>query len=57
MQIDILTIFPKMFESPFQESILKKAQEKGLLKINLIDIRSFSAINTRKLMIIRLVAE
>ncbi|HHU32272.1 MAG: tRNA (guanosine(37)-N1)-methyltransferase TrmD [Zhaonellaceae bacterium] len=48
MQIDILTIFPKMFESPFQESILKKAQEKGLLKINLIDIRSFSRDKHKK---------
>jgi len=48
LQIDILTIFPKMFESPFQESILKKAQEKGLLKINLIDIRSFSRDKHKK---------
>ena len=37
-----------MFESPFQESILKKAQEKGLLKINLIDIRSFSRDKHKK---------
>jgi tRNA (guanine37-N1)-methyltransferase len=42
MHIDILTIFPNMFESPMQESILKKAQEKGKLVINPVDIRTFS---------------
>jgi len=42
MQVDILTIFPKMFESPLQESILKKAQEKGILQVNVFDIRDFS---------------
>jgi tRNA (guanine37-N1)-methyltransferase len=42
LQVDILTIFPKMFESPLQESILKKAQEKRILQVNLFDIRSFS---------------
>lgn len=40
--IDILTIFPDMFKGPFSESILKKAQEKGLIKINLIDLRDFA---------------
>lgn len=42
MQVDILTIFPNMFESPLQESILKKAQEKGIIQINVFDIRAFS---------------
>lgn len=42
MQIDVLTIFPQMFLSPLQESILKKAQDKQLVKINTVDIRSFS---------------
>ncbi len=42
LQINILTIFPKMFESPFKESILKRAQDKGLIKINIIDLRDFS---------------
>ncbi len=42
MQIDILTLFPKMFEGPFSESILKRAQEKGIIKINIHDLRNWS---------------
>jgi tRNA (guanine37-N1)-methyltransferase len=42
LEINILTIFPNMFKSPFSESILNKAQEKGLIKINLIDLRDFT---------------
>lgn len=42
MRIDILTLFPEMFLGPFSESLLKKAQEKGLLTINLINIRDFT---------------
>ena len=42
LEINILTIFPNMFIGPFSESILKRAQEKGLIKINLIDLRDFA---------------
>lgn len=42
MRIDILSLFPEMFISPFNESIIKRAQEKGLLEINLINIRDFA---------------
>lgn len=42
LEINILTIFPNMFKGPFSESILNKAQEKRLIKINLIDLRDFS---------------
>jgi len=42
MRIDILTIFPEMFEGPFKHSILKRAQEKGLVEINLINIRDYA---------------
>ncbi len=42
MRFDILSLFPEMFESPFGYSLLKKAQEKGLIEINLHDIRSFA---------------
>src|SRR6186713_693282 len=42
MQIDILTLFPTMFDGPFNESIIKRAQEKGLVNIGLHDIRAFS---------------
>jgi tRNA (guanine37-N1)-methyltransferase len=42
MKFDILTLFPKMFSSPFQESILGKANEKGLIQIRTINIRDFT---------------
>ncbi len=42
MQIDILTLFPAMFEGPFSESILKRAQEKQLLSLRLHDIRNYT---------------
>lgn len=42
MQIDILSLFPNYFRGPFDESILKRAIEKGLLSIDLIDIRGFA---------------
>ena len=42
MEINILTIFPEMFISPFSESIIKRAQQKNLININIIDIRNFS---------------
>lgn len=41
MKIDILTLFPEMF-SALDESILKKAKEKGILNIDLVNIRDFS---------------
>lgn len=42
MKFDILSLFPGYFKGPFDESILKRAKEKGILEINLIDIRDFS---------------
>ncbi|MCX5782715.1 MAG: tRNA (guanosine(37)-N1)-methyltransferase TrmD [Elusimicrobia bacterium] len=42
MRIDILTIFPGMFEGPLTESLIKKAREKKILDIRLHDIRSFT---------------
>jgi tRNA (guanine37-N1)-methyltransferase len=42
MKITILTIFPEFFESPLQESILKRAQTKGLAEFNLVNIRDFA---------------
>jgi tRNA (guanine37-N1)-methyltransferase len=41
MKISILTLFPEMFTGPFTESILKRAQEKGKVEIELINIRDF----------------
>ncbi|QBD80047.1 tRNA (guanosine(37)-N1)-methyltransferase TrmD [Ktedonosporobacter rubrisoli] len=40
MHIDIFTLFPGMFQGPFTESILKRAQERELLSIALHDIRA-----------------
>lgn len=42
MEITILTIFPEMFVSPFSESIIKRAQEKELVNIKILDIRDFT---------------
>lgn len=42
MVIDILTLFPEMFDGPFGYSILKRAKEKGLVTINLYNIRDWT---------------
>ncbi|MCF6515080.1 tRNA (guanosine(37)-N1)-methyltransferase TrmD [Lactobacillus sp. S2-2] len=42
MEIDILSIFPKMFEGPLHESILDKAINKGLINVKVTDFRDFS---------------
>src|SRR5438046_9405115 len=39
MHFDIFTLFPEMFQGPFTESILKRAQERGLLSIAVHNIR------------------
>ncbi|MDD2670903.1 MAG: tRNA (guanosine(37)-N1)-methyltransferase TrmD [Syntrophales bacterium] len=43
IRFDILTLFPGMFESPFQSSLLQKAREKNLVEIHIHDIRAFAA--------------
>ncbi len=42
MRIDILTLFPEMFDGPFNHSIIKRAKEKGLVEIHLHNIRDYS---------------
>ena len=42
MKIDILTLFPEMFEGVFSSSILKRAQEKGLLQLTTHNIRDYT---------------
>lgn len=42
MKIHVLTLFPEMFDGVFGSSILKKAQDKGLVTINVSNIRDFS---------------
>lgn len=48
MRIDILTLFPAMFEGPFTESIIKRAQTKDLASIVLHDIRDYSTDKHRR---------
>ena len=43
MKIDILTLFPKMFRGPFDESIIKRAQEKKLIEVNIHNLRKWTA--------------
>lgn len=42
MQIDIITVLPELLEGPFSHSILKRAKEKGLLSINLHNLRNYT---------------
>lgn len=42
VKIDILSLFPAYFKGPFDESIIGQARKKGLLDIDLIDIRDFA---------------
>ena len=48
MRIDILTLFPEMFESPLNYSILKRAQQAGVVDIVLTNIRDFATDNYKK---------
>lgn len=41
MRIDIITVLPELLRSPFEHSILKRAQSKGLVDVNLIDLREY----------------
>ena len=42
MQIDILTLFPQMFQSPFSESIFQRAVDRGLIRLNIHNIRDYT---------------
>ena len=48
MQFNIITIFPKIFDSYFSESIIKRAKEKKLVKLNIYDLRDFTKDKHRK---------
>lgn len=43
MRIDIITLLPRLLDSPFSDSILKRAQLKGLVEIVIHDLRAYSA--------------
>jgi tRNA (guanine37-N1)-methyltransferase len=42
MRIDVLTLFPEMFAGPLTESMLRLAQDKGLVDIRIVDIRQYT---------------
>ena len=42
MEFDIITIFPKLFDSFLNESIIKRAQKQKLIKIRIFDLRSWA---------------
>ncbi|MHC5122786.1 MAG: tRNA (guanosine(37)-N1)-methyltransferase TrmD, partial [Planctomycetota bacterium] len=48
MRIDVLTLFPEMFESPLSHSILRRAQERNIVEIVLSNIRDFATDSYRK---------
>lgn len=43
MHIDIITCLPRLIESPFNDSILKRAQSKNLVQVNIIDLRQYAS--------------
>ncbi len=48
MRVDIITIFPKMFEPVLNESIMRRAQDKGKVKFYIHDLRDFTTDKHRK---------
>jgi tRNA (guanine37-N1)-methyltransferase len=42
MKIDIISVVPDLLQSPFSHSILKRAKEKGLLEVNVINLREYT---------------
>jgi len=47
MRLDIITCLPKLLESPFSDSILKRAITKGLVEVNIHDLRDYSTTKHR----------
>ena len=48
MKIDILTLFPEMFEGFINTSIIKRARESKKIEINLINFRDYSPLNNKQ---------
>ncbi len=42
MKIDLVTIFPGILEGPFKESMIKRAIDRNLVEINLVDLRNYT---------------
>ncbi len=47
-RFDLLSLFPEYFQGPFDVSIIKRARERGLVDIRLIDIRDFAEARHQK---------
>ena len=41
MRIHVITLFPGMFKGPFEESIIGRASDRGLVEVNVVDLREF----------------
>ncbi|MCU4173584.1 tRNA (guanosine(37)-N1)-methyltransferase TrmD [Carboxylicivirga sp. N1Y90] len=48
MRIDILTLFPEMFDGPLTQSIMKRAMDKGLVEMKFHDIRDYTLDKHKK---------
>ena len=48
MKIDVLTLFPEMFNNIINESIIKRARENNLVEINIINFRDYSPLNNHQ---------
>lgn len=48
MKVDILTLFPNMFDGFLNESIIKRAINKDLVEINIINFRDYSPLNNKQ---------
>ncbi len=48
MKIDILTLFPSMFDGFLNESIIKRARDKKLVEIQVINFRDFSKLSNHQ---------
>ncbi len=48
LKIDIISVIPDLLTSPFQHSIMKRAREKNLLEVNVIDLKNFGIGNYRQ---------
>ncbi|MBK8504534.1 MAG: tRNA (guanosine(37)-N1)-methyltransferase TrmD [Saprospiraceae bacterium] len=49
MHIDIISIVPELLDSPFRHSILQRAQSRGLLNVNVIDLRAYGLGKNRQI--------
>jgi tRNA (guanine37-N1)-methyltransferase len=48
MRIDIITVLPELMQSPFNDSILKRAQEKGIVEVHFHNLRDYSTNKQKK---------